>query len=136
MPFKVISEVPVDLLIKVGEYRDAQGNLINYDHVSRVYYHDDIVEDALNEGEELSPVVVEDYEKGKERIRRLIVKVDSKGKPVDESPEPMKAEEPEMVTSGSGDPAAKRPKASSSAPSTKAEQARGTTATRKPSKSE
>lgn len=95
---KIIADGAVDLLVKVGEWRTPEGNVISYDHIVKSFGPGDIVEDSLVDNEVLSPVVIQAYDKGEKHIRSLIVRVDEKGEPVDEVPEAEVKEQSEPVT--------------------------------------
>lgn len=98
MPFLIIGD-EVSLHKKVGEFTNEEGKILAYDHESVVYLQGEIVPD-----EEVSPVTLQQYERGDKHIRSLIVKCDENGKPTDDVPEPSMNEpvgvQPSVVSAG------------------------------------
>lgn len=71
MPYHVISPTPITLLKKVGELRAQNSNeLVGYEHDSVLRFPGEVVDD-----EDVSPVVVEAYEKGDKHTLGIIKKV-------------------------------------------------------------
>lgn len=68
----------VAVLLKIGELRDDEGNIINYEHETKTFLPNEIIP-----GDKISPIVVNDYERNDEHVRSLIVAVDEDrpGKP-------------------------------------------------------
>jgi hypothetical protein len=97
MPFRILLE-EVSVLHSVGEFFDANGKSLGHEHESKMYFKDDILAD-----EEISPAVIKLYDDGDTHTRTVIVRVDAKGKAVDDAPEPEeKVQEPVISKGGTG----------------------------------
>lgn len=91
MPYKVITPegVAVSILKKVGDWKDPQGNIIQEDHESVPHLGGDILSD-----DDVAPSVVALYDANDSHVRSYLVRVDAKGKPVDDVPEEVLQEKP------------------------------------------
>jgi hypothetical protein len=97
MSFRIL-EPEVMVLKSLGENKDNRGNVIGYEHESVTRFKDEIIDDS-----EVSPMLIELYDKGDKHVRSIMVRLDKDNNPVDDVPEPKEAPAPDVIPAKGGD---------------------------------